>query len=162
MPGVDHEHDPLQPHAHDPNPEPPSPDPSFIFIGPEGQREQVTISQLEQLPQTNVANCYIVSTGHGASGPFTFSGVSLLEFIESRLGRQVPWSRVEVISADGFGNRVRREELLRPDPAGPILLSTRLDGQPMSRAQGAVRLIVPSEKDDALRQVKWVGTIRVL
>ena len=165
MPGIDtidHQHDPLQPHAHDPNPEPPSPDPSFIFIGPEGQREQVTVSQLEPLPQTSVANCYIVSTGHGASGPFTFSGVSLLEFIESRLGRQVPWSQVEVISDDGFGNRVRREELLRPDPAGPILLSIRLDGQPLSRAQGVVRLIVPSEKDDALRQVKWVGTVRVL
>lgn len=163
MPGVDtHTHDPLQPHSHDPNPEPPSADPSFDFIDPMGQRKRIAVSDLERLPQTHVARCYIVSTGHGSSGPFTFSGVRLLDFIESRLGSRAIWSQVEVISADGFGNRVWREELLHPDPAGPILLSLELEGQPLSRAQGLVRLIVPSEKDDALRQVKWVGTIRVL
>jgi hypothetical protein len=33
------------------------------------------------------------------------------------------------------------------------------DGQKLTRRQGLVRLIVPREKDDALRQVKWVGRI---
>ena len=69
---------------------------------------------------------------------------------------------VEVISADGFGNRVHSPELFDPDPAGPILLCLDLDGQPMTREQGLVRMIVPNEKDDALRQVKWVGTIKVV
>jgi hypothetical protein len=157
-----HEHDPLRPHAHDPNPEPPSLDPAFVFIDPAGQVGEVTVAQLEQLPQLSLTNCYIVSTGHGASGPFTFTGVRLLDLIESRLAGGVGWSQVEVVSADGFGNRVTREELWQPDPAGPVLLSTRLNGQRMSREQGLVRLIVPSEKDDALRQVKWVGSVRVL
>ena len=74
---------------------------------------------------------------------------------------EAPWSEVEVISADGFGNRVVKEELLEPDPAGPILLAYAIDGRTMSREEGLVRLVVPSERDDALRQVKWVGRIRV-
>jgi hypothetical protein len=31
----------------------------------------------------------------------------------------------------------------------------------LTRAQGLVRLIVPHERDDALRQVKWVTRIIV-
>jgi hypothetical protein len=34
-----------------------------------------------------------------------------------------------------------------------------LNGQPLTRAQGLIRLIVPAETDDALRQVKWVTQI---
>jgi hypothetical protein len=40
-------------------------------------------------------------------------------------------------------------------------LSYAIDGTPLTRAQGLVRLIVPSETDDALRQVKWVQRIEV-
>jgi len=36
-----------------------------------------------------------------------------------------------------------------------------MDGATLTRAQGLVRLIVPSETDDALRQVKWVGRIEI-
>lgn len=121
---------------------------------------RVTVDDLRALPTTDVPGCYIVSTGHGTSGPFTFSGVRLLELVSHYVTE--PWSQVEVISADGFGNRVYREELEKADPAGPILLAHTVDGEPMTRDQGLVRLIVPSEKDDALRQVKWVGQINVL
>ncbi|MCB0214954.1 MAG: hypothetical protein KDJ52_36780, partial [Anaerolineae bacterium] len=79
----------------------------------------------------------------------------------SQLSPDIAWSQVEVISADGFGNRVFAEELLEPDPAGPALLSLTIDNQAMTRRQGLVRMIVPSEKNDALRQVKWVGKIVV-
>jgi len=156
-----HSHDPLQPHVHDPNPNPPSPEPAFTFIEPNGTATTITVADLELLPQTQVSNCYIVSTGHGTSGPFTFEGVQLLDLITDRLNPDTTWSQIEVISADGFGNRVLAAELYQPDPAGPILLSIRLDGQKMSRQQGLVRMIVPSEKDDALRQVKWVGKVMV-
>jgi hypothetical protein len=44
----------------------------------------------------------------------------------------------------------------------PILLAYMLDGAPLTREQGLVRLIVPSETDDALRQVKWLATIRIV
>lgn len=153
--------DPLRPHAHDPNPTPPSDNPDFVFVGPDGNEIMITIPALERLPQTSISGCYIVSTGHGTSGPFTFAGVTLLDLIQSRLSDDTIWSQVKVISADGFGNRILRNELLNPDPAGPILLSIMLDGQTMTREQGLVRMIVPSEKDDALRQVKWVGRIVV-
>ncbi|MCB0173927.1 MAG: molybdopterin-dependent oxidoreductase [Anaerolineae bacterium] len=156
-----HVHDPLQPHAHDPNPEPPSPDPSFVFIKPNEEDARITVADLQRLPLTSIPNCYIVSTGHGTSGPFTFGGVTLLDFIQSQIPPTAQWSQVEVISADGFGNRVSIEELLEPDPAGPTLLSYVMDGQAMTRQQGLIRMIVPSEKDDALRQVKWVGKIVV-
>jgi hypothetical protein len=119
------------------------------------------VPDLEHLPQTTISNCYIVSTGHGTSGPFTFSGVTLRDLIQNRLSPKTAWRQVEVISADGFGNRLEAAELLNPGPAGPPLLSYRLDGQLMTQEQGLVRLIVPSEKDDALRQVKWIGRIVV-
>ena len=53
------------------------------------------------------------------------------------------------------------DELHQPSPAGPILLAYAINKQQMTRQQGLVRLIVPSAKDDALRQVKWVGRINV-
>ena len=45
---------------------------------------------------------------------------------------------------------------------GVPLLALEIDGRPLSRAQGLVRLVVPGETDDALRQVKWVSEIRVV
>lgn len=149
------EHDPLRPHSHDPNPQPPSPDPTFALTLPNGRSQFIKVNDLQQLPPTSVSDCYIVSTGHGTTGPFTFTGVTLRTFVRHYCTE--PWSEVEVISTDGFGNRVLAEELEQPDPAGPILLAYMLDGQPLTREQGLVRMIVPSERDDALRQVKWVG-----
>ena len=65
------------------------------------------------------------------------------------------------MSGDGFGTRVSKEELLAAGQAGQHLLAYAIDGQPLTRAQGLVRLIVPSETDDALRQVKWVAEVNV-
>jgi hypothetical protein len=153
-------HDPLRPHAHEPNPDPPSVDPSFILVDPTGNETLITVDDLELLPRTSVSECYIVSTGHGTSGPYRFSGVSLLDFVQSRLAPGTPWSQIEVFSADGFGNRIMAAELHQPRPLDPpVMLSYLRDGQKLTRRQGLVRLIVPSEKDDALRQVKWVGRI---
>ena len=152
--------DPLQPHSHEPNPAPPSEDSSFKLVGVDGRSLSITVHDLQKLPKTSVGNCYIVSTGHGTSGPFTFSGVTLLDFANHFC--KEAWTQLEVVSADGFGNRVFAEELHQPDPAGPILLAYEMNGEPLTRAQGLVRMIVPSERDDALRQVKWVGGIRVV
>lgn len=157
---MSHPHDPLQPHTHEPNPEPPPGSPEFALRLPDGSERRIPLHALHALPLTEVAGCHIVSTGHGTSGPFTFGGATLHDLVVAYVGPQ-PWSQVEVISADGFGNRVRRAELEQPDPAGPILLAHTLDGTPMGRADGLVRLIVPSERDDALRQVKWVAQVNV-
>jgi hypothetical protein len=152
--------DPLQPHSHDPNPAPPSPDPTFKLLLPDGRSQTITVQELRQLTAVSVSNCTIVSTGHGTSGPFTFTGAMLLDFVDRYWDK--PWSQVEVISTDGFGNRVLAEELHQPDPTGPVLLAYEMDGQPLAREQGLVRMIVPSERDDALRQVKWVGLVTVV
>jgi len=153
------EHDPLQPHSHEPNPEPPSADSKFRLTLPDRRTVSVAIADLRQLPETTVANCTIVSTGHGSSGPFAFTGTRLIDLVEHFV--ETKWTQVEVISADGFGNRVTAEELLHSDPAGPILLAHVIDGRTMTRHEGAVRLIVPSETDDALRQVKWIGRVNI-
>ena len=152
-------HDPLQPHSHEPNPEPPSADPSFELILPDGRSQAITVSELEKLPETAVANCYIVSTGHGTTGPFTFSGVTLREFMQMYV--RDAWSQAEVISTDGFGNRVFAEELVQPNTAGPIILAYKVNGRPLTRQEGLVRMIVPGERDDALRQGEGGGRIRI-
>jgi hypothetical protein len=138
--------DPLQPHTHEPNPKPPSADPAFIWVDLSGREIVIKVDDLAKLPHTALSNCYIVSTGHGTSGPFTFSGVSLLDLVRSQLPPATCWTQLEVVSADGFGNRISAAELLHPHPADrPIILSTMLDGQKMTREQGLVRLIVPSD-----------------
>ena len=152
--------DPLRPHSHEPNPAPPSEDATIEFVLPNGRSQPITVADLQKLPVVSVPNCYIVSTGHGTSGPFTFKGPTLLAVVNQFYPH--PWSQVEVISADGFGNRVLVDELLQPDSAGPILLANQIDGQLLTRRQGLVRMIVPSERDDAFRQVKWVGKIVVV
>lgn len=152
-------HDPLRPHAHEPNPEPPSADPAFGLWLPDGRTTTITVAELQQIPAVTLTNCFIVSTGHGTSGPFAFTGTRLIDLVEQYV--ETAWSQVEVLSADGFGNRITAAELLQPDPAGPILLAYAIDGRPMTRQEGLVRLVVPSEKDDALRQVKWIGRINI-
>jgi DMSO/TMAO reductase YedYZ molybdopterin-dependent catalytic subunit len=151
--------DPLRPHSHEPNPEPPTADPTIRLVTPDGHEIAVTVEKLqERYTAVTLPDCYIVSTGHGTSGPFAFTGVRLLDLVQRYA--QDSWSQLEVISADGFGNRVEVAELYQPLPARPILLAYAVDGEPLTRNQGLVRMIVPSETDDALRQVKWVEVVR--
>ncbi len=145
------------PHSHDPNPAPPSDDASFV-LRVASATIRLTPDDLRQLPQQTVADCLIVSTGHPASGPFTFGGVALIEMINHYVND--PWLLVDVKSDDGFGARLSAAEL-RQATERPALLALTIDGQPLTRGEGLVRLIVPSETDDALRQVKWVGEIGV-
>lgn len=145
------------PHTHDPNPSPPSENPAFDLVV-SGKTFHLMPDDLQDRPQKSVADCYIVSTGHGASGPFTFGGVPLLDLIE----RFIPdeWHVVDVISADGFRARLSGEALRRAADR-PALLALSIDGRPLNRREGLVRLVVPQEKDTALLQVKWVSEIRV-
>ena len=113
------------------------------------------------MPFTQIDGCYIISTGHGTSGPFSFGGVRLITLLESLLPSTESWHYVDVHSADGFGTRLKHTDLQSEDPRRSALLAYQLDGQPLTRARGLVRLIVPSEVDDALRQVKWVERIEV-
>ena len=118
-----------------------------------GRTHPISLPTLQQLPTTTISDCFIVSTGHGTSGPFTFSGVTLHDFAQAHMSG--PWSHLEIISGDGFGCRVWAAE------AKETLLAWGIDGRALTRREGCVRLIVPSEQDDALRQVKWVSEIRV-
>ena len=152
-------HDPLHPHSHDPNPAPPSADADFVLVLADDRRHAITPAVLAHLPAVTVADCFVVSTGHGTSGPFAFTGPRLVDFVAHFW--QNEWEQVEVISGDGFGTRVLRAELADPTVTRPIILAVKMDGAPLTRAQGLVRLIVPSETDDALRQVKWVGQVNV-
>lgn len=148
----------LHPHVHEPNPTPPQPDPAMLLARPDGTNVTLAVADLALLPQQSASDCYIVSTGHGRSGPFRFEGVTLGDL----LAAYVPdsWSYVDVVSADGFGTRVHHHEVARPQ-VRPILLATACNGEPLTRALGLVRLIVPHENDDALRQVKWVAQLQV-
>jgi DMSO/TMAO reductase YedYZ molybdopterin-dependent catalytic subunit len=155
-------HDPLHPHRHDPNYEVPDGDGTFTLHLPNGSAQFVTVADLQALPFTELPNCYIVSTGHGTTGPFTFGGVRLIDLIAHYVSSTTEWSAVEVISGDGFGNRLYHTELTLDAGLTPPLLAYTKDGTPLSRTDGLVRLIVPTERDDALRQVKWIAIVRIV
>jgi DMSO/TMAO reductase YedYZ molybdopterin-dependent catalytic subunit len=150
----------LHGHAHEPNPAPPTATTAFTLSTPAGESHPLDVDDLLRLPATAAPDCYIVSTGHGASGPFTFSGVRLRDLIDHVLGKDAHWRYADIVSADGFGTRVHAHEVYT-DTMRPILLAHTQDGARLTRTQGLVRLIVPSEVDDALRQVKWVAEIRI-
>lgn len=148
-------------HSHEPNPTPPSTDPAITLLLPDGQTHLLTVDALRALPLTTVPECYIVSTGHGTSGPFCFGGVTLRTLLAEFLPAATNWKFVDVVSGDGFGARLHREEVTDAPGERPVLLAYRLDGKPLTRQAGLVRLITPSETDDALKQVKWVAQIVV-
>ncbi len=151
----------LHGHAHEPNPIVPVDDPTLYITLSGIDAQPIGLAQLQSLPCTKIEACMIISTGHGTSGPFDFAGVRLLTLLESILPPGEPWTQVDIHSADNFGTRIRRDELQIEDPQRPALLAYQIDGQPLTRTRGLVRLIVPSEVDDALRQVKWVARIEV-
>jgi DMSO/TMAO reductase YedYZ molybdopterin-dependent catalytic subunit len=156
-------HDPdwLHGHPHEPNPAPPSPNAEFTLRLSGAEDMVIAADALTQLPRTEVADCLIVSTGHGTSGPFRFGGVTLRDLLRAYLPADFSWQHVDVVSGDGFGNRVEAAEVNDPSTTHPILLADTIDGRPLTREEGLVRLIVPNEIDDALRQVKWVAEIRL-
>jgi hypothetical protein len=148
----------LHAHSHEPNPAPSTTDPTLTLIRPDGTIATITLADLAARPQQSISECYIVSTGHGTSGPFRFDGVTLADLLEAY--KISLWRYIDVISADGFGTRIQREEIDRAT-SRPILFATVCNGEPLTRPQGLVRLIVPQETDDALRQVKWVARLEV-
>ena len=160
-------------HAHEPNALPPEGDGAFVVRTADGEERALSVAALARLPYTEVEGCLIVSTGHGTSGPFTFGGVrldALLAHVLDDTGDHAAglaagqaagldrWQQVDVISADGFGARLTPTDLAS---GRPILLAYQCDGQPLTRVQGLVRLVVPDERDDALRQVKWVARVEI-
>ena len=153
-------HDPLQPPSHDTNLQPPDNNPSIRFIDPAGQQKSISLADLMADYEPTVIPAYTYMTDHGMHGPYKLEGVALLDLIEQEIGKNGEWGEVEVISADGFGNRLYRPEL-SPEGEDPVLLCHRSNEEQLRRMQGLVRLVVPSETDNALRQVKWVREIRV-
>lgn len=148
----------LPPHSHEPNPSSPTGDPSISIVDGENTFS-LHPEDLGNHPQILVDNCYILSTGHGTSGPFTFGGVTLAGLLAHF--HPGSWQAVHVISADNFQTRLYPAEVSAAADR-PVLLALSVDGRPLSRDEGLVRLIVPQEKDDALRQVKWVREIRII
>ena len=146
-----------QPHAHDSNPTPPDDDASFEIVLSD-LRRRVTVEALRALPDHTLRGAVIASTGHPSSGPFDLSGVTLKTLIAAYAPGD--WVAALVVSGDGFGTRVLADEWLG-ERERPILLAHTVDGGPLTRAAGLVRLIVPSEMDEALRQIKWVAEIRL-
>ena len=93
-------------HPHEPNPAPPTWDTAFVVRLPGGVKRRFDVSDLQQMPQTEVGDCLIVSTGHGTSGPFTFRGVRLLDFLQKVIATGVCLADGEV-TATGEGVFIR-------------------------------------------------------
>ena len=149
-------HDPLQPHSHPNNDRPPNDD-TTIRLWLDGDLLKIlTLPALATYPQAQLRYSY--TTDHGVHGPYLLGGVALRTLVANDVYQRL--REIEVVSADGFGNRIFVAEL--GEQIRPILLVTHSDGVPLTRQRGLVRLLVPSETDNALRQIKWVETIRLI
>lgn len=147
----------LHTHAHEPNLVVPPGDGSFRLVSGARTR-RITLAFLAGLPHFEIDRCFIVSTGHGVSGPFRFGGVRLVDLV--RLASvDENFDHVDVVASDGYGTRLTRAEILGAPAARPPLLALTIDDRPLSREAGLVRLIVPTEVDDALKQIKWVENV---
>lgn len=146
----DAKHDTLRPHSHSNNTTPPDDNTDISLLLPAGEVKTLTLEALQQYPATHFAYSYV--TDHGTHGPYQLTGVRLLDLLDG-----VSWAQLEVISADGFGNRILREEL---GADNLVMLYYASNGELLSRQNGLVRLVVPSETDNALRQIKWVREVR--
>src|SRR5262245_49195153 len=102
----------LHPQSHEPNPNPPAADPILVLTRPDESLATMTVADLSELPQKSIEDCYIVSTGHGASGPFRFEGVTLVDLLS--VYGVTTWSYADITSADGFGTRIYRSEIDYP------------------------------------------------
>ena len=143
------------PRSHIPHSHPPGKNPSLRITAPNLEPICVGIDALSALPALEQTDCYIVSTGHGTSGPFRFAGPTLAA-LASRCGI-AEFESVRVTSGDRFFTILTAQEVALSHPGSAVMLALYLDGHPLSREQGLVRLIVPTEKRDALKQIKWVS-----
>ena len=150
--------DALRPSHHHNNPLPPDDNSDILLICSDAREYSLSPQDLQALPASSLQAQYF-HTDHGRHGPYNLLGVSLLALIQLKEGVTSPWQSIELISADGFGNRVLRQELeISPQD---FLLCYQSNGKPLTRENGLVRLVVASEQNSALRQVKWLRLIRV-
>lgn len=161
-----HEHAAQEPgwvhgHSHDPNPEPPPGDATIAVYLADGRSIRLDVAALRALRYHEIRDCYIVSTGHGISGPFAFGGVTLADLLAYLLPGAGAWQHVDIVSGDGFGTRLTPADLAEAPAGRPPLLAYTLDGAELTRQAGLVRLVVPAETDDALKQVKWIARIEI-
>lgn len=148
--------DPLQPHAHPNNDQIPSNDTTIRLLLDGKFLRLLTLETLATYPQHIVTYSY--TTDHGVHGPYELAGVVLDALISADTYQSL--REIEVVSADGFGNRIFVAELKQQTQ--PILLCTHSNSSQLTRQRGLIRLLVPSETDNALRQIKWVETISLI
>lgn len=149
--------DPLKPHKHHNNTTAPDSNTNIQLNTPKGKTIEITLEQLQTNYPTSIIPAYTYVTDHGVHGPYRLEGVSLKDLIAKE--NISDWSEVEVLSADGFGNRIAKDEVLAA--GDPIMLYYKTDDDMLSKQHGLVRLVVPTETDNALRQIKWVKTINI-
>lgn len=149
--------DPLKPHKHSNNTTPPRGNSNITLYNTDSSSVELSLEQLQMNYPPSIIPAYTYVTDHGVHGPYKLEGVSLKDLITKEV--KTPWSELEVLSADGFGNRLSKEEIFAK--GDPIMLYFKTDGEMLTKQHGLVRLVVPSETDNALRQIKWVKTINV-
>jgi hypothetical protein len=116
-------------------------------------------ADLARLPRKTVQ-----ATDHGGARA-EFEGVPLFEILRragaplgERLRGEAVASYVVVRASDGYRAVFALAELDAAFNDRTVLLADRRDGQPMSRPEGPLRIVVPDEKKHA----RWVRMVEVL
>lgn len=150
-------HSNTPPRSHEPHPFPPSGNADLRVTGPDLKPLVFAVADLRRLPAIAQTDCFIVSTGHGASGPFRFEGPTLAT-LAFHCGI-TDFAGVRVAGGDGFFTLLTAPETTEARTGSTAMLALTRDGMALTREQGLVRLVVPTEKRDALKQIKWVSHI---
>ncbi len=124
---------------------------------PDGSQQTIDVADLAQMKRSAVSYSFV--TDHGVHGPYRLGGVALSDLLTAVLPADMEFGRVSVISADDFATTFDKDDL-RPNDT-PMLLCDSSDDQQLTRQRGLIRLVVPADHDDALRQIKWVRTIAI-
>lgn len=126
-----------------------------IYLALVAEETKLSLDDLKKNYPQSVIEAYTYVTNHGTFGPYRLEGVSLLDLIPESL---TDWSEIKVIGADGFSNTLTRAEL--SEAKEPAMLYYLRDGQALEPQHGPIRLVVPTETDNAIRQIKWVQRVK--
>jgi len=145
---------------------PERPSKKLTLVDLNGMDIEVTLEELQQMPQESEEQCICVGESSGYIGIYDYRGVRLHAVLElAQAARDAGGYRKENMyvvftGADGYQVIASWTELHQPPNGKRALLVLEKDAKPLDDAEGAVRLFFPGDKYVG-RSVKCLERIEI-